>query len=62
MARPTNGVLYHIATHSWNHAQGGKRPYRNPHESGEVVATMSSKTSNQTADEKRLVEHTHAVD
>ena len=32
----TNGVLYHIAT------AGGTRPYANPHDSGEVIATVSS--------------------
>jgi len=32
----TNGVLYHIGT------QGRTQPYMNPHESGEVLATLSS--------------------
>ena len=35
-ADDTNGVLYHLAT------RGGTREYRNPHEAGEVVVSMSS--------------------
>ena len=39
-----NGVLYHIAT------DGGKKPYKNPHTAGLVVASMSSVGSSPPAD------------
>ena len=46
-------MLYHIGT------KGGTRPYRNPHASGEVVASLSS-TGGGGSDPTRLVEHVHA--
>ena len=50
----TNGVLYYLATDGWFTTD-----YSNPHTSGMVVATFSSKGSQPHAAAERFVQHQH---
>lgn len=58
----TNGALYFIATSSPTasptSSQGGRRPYVNPHDAGEVVSSASSESGEYDA--KAFVQHVHA--
>ena len=53
-----NGVLHHIGT------AGGQREYQNPHNTGDVVASMSSiynSSGTFSCSPAHFVQHTHAV-
>ena len=50
----TNGILHHIGT------RGGRAAYRNPHELGEVVSSISSIVTG-SAGAEHFVQHAHAT-